>query len=229
MRLDPHYPSIFYLALAQFAQERFDEASRSLEQAIARNPDDQFSLLLLTAAYGYLGKFPEARTAFARHNEIVVRRGYVPTSIQTAPALFYLRGDDYNRLAHGLRLAGVPEYLLTGEFAARNQLKADDIRNLLFGRRLHGRDWSSGGGRNWTTGAEYDALISADGNATLTGPWGNVTNADTSFDGDKFCYIATTGGKICGDMFHNPGGTRALMNEMIWNVRGQTFTFSLIE
>jgi hypothetical protein len=30
-------------------------------------------------------------------------------------------------------------------------------------------------------------------------------------------------------VFRNSGGTRALMNEMIWNIRGQTFTFSLID
>lgn len=176
------------------------------------------------------GRSLEAKAAFARHNEIAVRRGYIPTSIQTAPSLFYLSGDDYNRLTQGLRLAGVPEYLLTGEFAARNRLKADDIRKLLFGRRLRGRDWSSGlFGRESTTGAEYDALISADGSATLTGLWGTVTDADTSFDGDKFCYAASTGAQICGDIFFNPGGTRALMNEMIWHLRGRTFTFSLIE
>ncbi|MGH6892934.1 MAG: adenylate/guanylate cyclase domain-containing protein [Dongiaceae bacterium] len=228
MRLDPHYPSIFlyFLALAQFAQERYDQAAESLEEAIARNPNDQFSLLLLTAAYGYLGKIPEAQAAFARHNEIMVRRGYVPTSIWAVPRLYYRTVGAYNRLAQGLRLAGVSEYLLTGEFAAKNRLKAGDIRKLLFGHRLHGRDWNW---RDWSAGAEYDALISADGRATLTGSWGSIVDTATSFDGDKFCYVATTGGKICGDMFRNPGGTRTLENEMIWSVRGQTFTFSPID
>jgi TolB-like protein/class 3 adenylate cyclase/tetratricopeptide (TPR) repeat protein len=228
MRLDPHYPSIFlyYLALAQFAQERFDDAARSLEQAIARNPDDQFSLLLLTAAYGYLSRIPDAKSALAAHNEISIRRGYIPTSIQTASRLLRMRAPDYDRFTRGLRLAGVPEYLLTGEFAAANQLKAGNIRARLFGHRLHGRDWA---GDFYATGAEYDAMISAGGRITMTGLWGNVTDADTSFDGDKFCYVPSTAAKICGDMFRNPGGTRALQNEMIWNVRGRTFTFSLIE
>jgi adenylate cyclase len=87
MRLDPHYPSVFpfYLARTQFVQGRFSEAAESLEEAVERNPEDQYSLLLLTAAYGYLGKITEAKAAFARHNEIVVRRGYVPTSVDTAP------------------------------------------------------------------------------------------------------------------------------------------------
>ena len=64
---------------------------------------------------------------------------------------------------------------------------------------------------------------------TLTGPWGNVTDAQASFDGDKVCYVAVTGAKICGDMFRNPGGTRALMNEMMWSLTGRAFTFSLVD
>lgn len=71
--------------------------------------------------------------------------------------------------------------------------------------------------------------MAADGRSTLTGRWGDVTGAEPSFDGDAFCYVASTGGEICGDVFRNPGGTRALMNEMIWNICGQVFTFSLID
>jgi len=177
-----------------------------------------------------VAEIAEAQAAFARHNKIMVRRGYVPTSVYTASSLFFVIPKDHDRLEEGLRLAGVPEYLLTGEFAAKNHLKADDIRRLLFGRRLGGRDWSVGGGPDWKLGAVYDAIVSKDGGrVTLTGPWGNVTDADTSFDGDKLCYTASTGAQICCEIFFNPGGTRALMNEMIWLVRGQTFTFSLIE
>ena len=72
-------------------------------------------------------------------------------------------------------------------------------------------------------------MISVDGSATMTGPWGTVTNAQTSFDGDRFCYVGSNGGRICGNMFQNPGGSPALMNEMIRNLGDRTFTFSPID
>jgi Tfp pilus assembly protein PilF len=236
MRLDPHYPPIFgyHLALAQFAQEHFDQAASSLEEVLKSNPDDHLSLLLLTAAYGYLGKTQEAKSSFDRHNKVMVGRGYIPTSVQTAAWMTYPAVNAHDRLVKGLRLAGAPEYLLAGDFAARNHLKAEEIRKLAFGHRLHGRDWAgfagAGGTRAmWTTGAEYDAVISPNGSITMTGPWGSVWNAATSFDGDKFCYITPTGGEICGDIFRNPGGTRIFMNEMMWSIRSQIFTFSVID
>jgi hypothetical protein len=61
-----------------------------------------------------------------------------------------------------------------------------EIRKLAFGDRLHGRDWAgfAGGTRAmWTIGVEYDAVISPNGIITMTGPWGSVWNAATSFEG----------------------------------------------
>lgn len=112
-------------------------------------------------------------------------------------------------LMKGLRLAGVPESLKESEFAVKNRLRADDMRNLLFGHRLHGRTVSNGN--------EHAAEITTEGVAKITGDWGTMTAATTSFKNGEVCFTEAAGGSFCAAILSNPAGTRPAENEYISN------------
>ena len=226
MRRDPHYPPIFdyFLGSAQFAMENFEEAAGSFATATRRNPDYEYAFAGLAGAYGHLGRKQDAASAIARYNDLRVGRGGVPLTIGTAPSCGFTRSADVLRLLNGLRLAGVPKLLSSGEFATQNRLTADEIRTLIFGHRLHGRSL-------WT-GEERVASVTRDGVVALSGDWGllggsPLTGGSPRFDGEQLCYKFDLV-SYCGDVFRNPGGTRAKENEFIWYT-GQAFTFSPIE
>jgi adenylate cyclase len=132
--------------------------------------------------------------------------------------------DGIQRLWAGLRLAGVPEFLFSGEFAAQNMMTAGEIRTLIFGHRLHGRSlWH---------GEERFASVTTDGIVTLSGDWGLLgtgpwIDGRTRFEKAQLCYTFDFM-SYCGDVFRNPGATRAKENEFIW-YNGEAFTFSVFE
>jgi TolB-like protein/class 3 adenylate cyclase len=218
MRLDPHYPPLFidYLGRAQFALGQFEEAAASFEEAVKLSPDDEYSSLLLAAAYGQLARKKEAAAAVARHNEINVRGGGIPVTIDDAPGMNFVRTADRRRFLEGLRLAGVPEFLFRGEFAEQNRLTADEVRQLFLGKELRGRSLRSG--------AHRTASVTKDGRATVSGDWGTFADSDLAFDGDQVCFYKN----YCGDVFRIPGGTKAAENEFIW-YNGQAYTFAQVE
>jgi TolB-like protein/Flp pilus assembly protein TadD len=222
MRLDPHPPPIFlyYLGLVQFSLERMKDAAASFESATRLNPDDQYALLMLAATYGNLGREEDAAAAVARYNDLSVKRGDVPVTIESAPRLF-LGAFAYHLYSRGLSLAGVPETLTDGEFAAKNRLTADEMHGLFFGHRLHGRTF-------WT-GFEHAATVSEGGTATVSGEWGSVADGTIELDDDQLCYLWSGSARLCGTVFRNPGGTRAKENEFIWYNGGGAMTFSQVE
>jgi TolB-like protein/class 3 adenylate cyclase/Tfp pilus assembly protein PilF len=224
MRLDPRYPPMFdyFLGSAQFGMADFAAAATSYAAATERNPEYAYPFAGLAAAYGHLGRKEDAASAVARYNDLGVGRGGVPLTLGTAPRCGFAVSADIQRLRDGLRLAGAPEFLSTGEFAEQNRLSADAIRTLVLGRRLHGRSL-------WT-GEERLASVSSAGVAALSGDWGllgggPLSGGNLRFDGDRLCYQFDLV-HYCGDVLRNPGGTRAKENEFIW-YNGEPFTFSL--
>jgi hypothetical protein len=231
MRLDPHYPPLFtfFLGLAQFAMERFEEAAVSFATAARLNPDDEYAFAALGATSGLLGRKDDARSAIAQYDKLRVARGAVPFTIGTAPELSFWklgfwRDADIQRVVKGFRLAGVPESLFRGEFAARNRLAADELRTLLLGHRLHGRSAESG--------EERSASFTTDGVTTLSGNWvlggGSLTGGtmSLSMDGELCCKFGVI--SYCGAVLRNPGGTRAKENQFVWAM-GSGYTFSQVE
>jgi adenylate cyclase len=224
--LDPHYPPMFdyFLGSAQFAMGNFEEAAASFATATRLNPDYEYAYVALAAVDGQLGRKQDAASAIARYNALRVMRGGVPLPIGTATMGGFTVRDGIQRLWAGLRLAGVPEFLFSGEFAARNRLTTGEIRTLIFGHRLHGRSlWH---------GEERFASVTTDGVVALSGDWGLLgdgpwTSGSADFEGDRLCYKFRLI-RYCGDVLRNPGGTRSKENEFIW-YNGEAFTFSTVE
>jgi adenylate cyclase len=231
IRLDPRPPALFlyYLGMAQFTMEQYEDAAASLQSATRLNPDDEFSFLALAATYGYLGQKQDAKAAIARYNALEVTQGGIPATVNNWVAgFYYLYGSpQYRRLRAGLRLAGVPEYLSNGEFADQNRLTADEVRSLMFGHRLHGK---SKAGR-FIESVERAAIFTTDGVVSMSGDWVSgilpLTDGIARFKGNELC--TQFGSQIyCGAVLRNPGGTRAKENEFIWHT-SEAFTFSQVE
>jgi adenylate cyclase len=223
MRLDPHYPPVFLLilGLVQLSSGDYEQASRSLNQATKLNPDNEYTLLVLAATYGYLDRKQEAESVIARYNDLRAKRGDTPLTMNAIPKFFSGQYTTDNVLRKGLRLASVPERLQGSEFAVKNRLRADEIRNLLFGHRLRGR--------TITNGNEHAAEITPQGFANVTGDWGTITAASTSFKGDEVCFAEAGGGSFCVSILRNPNGSRLVENEYIWLDKTGVFPFSQIE
>jgi rhodanese-related sulfurtransferase len=127
MRLDPllTHKYLFWLGLAQFGMEHFEDAAETLTRSAHNNPDDDRGLIVLAAALGHLGRIEDAESAAAKANALRrekqqhlsdanLRAGldgalpgpYTQEDVNMWP---YKETSDAMRLREGLHLAGVPE------------------------------------------------------------------------------------------------------------------------
>jgi TolB-like protein/class 3 adenylate cyclase/rhodanese-related sulfurtransferase len=127
MRLDPQlaHEYLFWIGLAQFGIERYEDAAETLTRAAQSNPDDDRSLIVLAATYGHLGKVPEAKSAVDKANGLRSERQKRLTGTSLKAGIdFFLAGPytqkdvdlwpfkeetDRTRLRKGLQLAGLPK------------------------------------------------------------------------------------------------------------------------
>jgi TolB-like protein/DNA-binding winged helix-turn-helix (wHTH) protein len=110
IRLNPHYPTsyLYEIGLAQFGIEDFKQAATSFEKAIAINPEDRWSSRLLVAALGYLGRKTYATQIINNTENSVLWLD--PLSVRSIVFWYPFKNlSDTERLAEGLRKAGVPD------------------------------------------------------------------------------------------------------------------------
>jgi adenylate cyclase len=106
LRLDPnHDQSLHYLALAYFGVGRYEDAAAVLKRRIVRKPDTDVSRVLLAACYGHLGRLEEARAQWRE----VMRVNPDYSLEHRRRVLPYKDQADFERIADGLRKAGLPE------------------------------------------------------------------------------------------------------------------------
>jgi len=115
MRLNPHYPPhyLYQLGLAQFGIKQLEKAASTLETATALNPDDRWSYRLLLATYGLLGRSEDTTRTIQAIKERD-KRGWLsamdPLTVRTSAFwLPFKNPEDAERLAQGLRNAGIPD------------------------------------------------------------------------------------------------------------------------
>ena len=210
MRLDPLHPPYFTssLGMTQYKLGEFKDAAASFEEAARLDPDDSASHLWLAATYANLGRIEDVKAAIARYDQLMVQRGWVPAALDTTTS----------RLWEGLILAGIPKTLAASEFALVNRLRPEEMRQLFFGHRLHGR--------NIRTGNEHGAAIANDGAAALSGDWAIYSSGKAQIEDAEMCIVWPDNQKSCGGVSRNPGGTNAKENEFIWFLNQGPMTFS---
>jgi adenylate cyclase len=106
MQLDPYYPDTYlhFVAQSHFALAHYADAEATLKRRLVRNPDTDMSRVLLAACYGHLGRKGEARGAW--DEALRVNPGYSLEHRQRV--LPYKYPADFDRIAEGLRKAGLP-------------------------------------------------------------------------------------------------------------------------
>jgi TolB-like protein/class 3 adenylate cyclase/Flp pilus assembly protein TadD len=106
MRLNPYYPGWYpyFLGVAQYCLERYEEAATSQERAFKVDPNS--SAWWLAAAYAQLGRDQEAADALAKYIE---KRGWgLPLVESTFRYQPFRNQRDLDRFAEGLVKAGLP-------------------------------------------------------------------------------------------------------------------------
>ena len=106
LRLDPHHPAypLWYLGLAQFCQERFEDARVSIEKARSLNPE--LAAWPLATAYAHLGDTERARQVL---NAYINKRGFENPHVKwLQPYYPFKKSEDVDRFAKGLEMAGLP-------------------------------------------------------------------------------------------------------------------------
>ena len=116
MRMNPHYEPDYLQALgrALFFQGRYEEAAKTLERIIKRQPERGRAYMRIAAAYGHLGRLEDAKAAVTKYNEIVAKTGYTPLTVQEVGLWYEVTSNFQDKripepLFEGLRKAGVPE------------------------------------------------------------------------------------------------------------------------
>jgi len=84
IRLDPHHPPNYLaiLGAAQFGLEQFEEAAKTFERTLKRNPDNEKALIYLASSYGYLGRMREAEDTIETANELRATFGLGSLSLE---------------------------------------------------------------------------------------------------------------------------------------------------
>jgi TolB-like protein/Flp pilus assembly protein TadD len=109
MRLNPLYPPhyLYQLGLARFGLGQMEQATEALERAITLNPEDRWSLRLLLAVYGLIGRENTAELLDRAQQSIW---GMDALTLRGVAFWYPFREPtDAVRLREGLRKAGVPD------------------------------------------------------------------------------------------------------------------------
>lgn len=110
VRLNPRSPAWYHYetGLAEFGLSNMSSAARALEQAIEINPSDRWSKRMLVATYGHLGRIEDANRIVKEASASWLNTD--PFTIRAVTYWYpYKKQDDVDRLAEGLRKAGLPE------------------------------------------------------------------------------------------------------------------------
>jgi adenylate cyclase len=220
LRLDPHFPAlfVFYRGLAQFQQNRMEEAAVTLKEAVRLNPDDTWPFAYLAASYAYLGRDKEAADAIAAFNAARVRQGGAPfVMLELSDDTPRYKPPPESPLIRGLLRLGTPHNFDSPVFDSL-RLSARDVEALFFGHRVQGRTPRDG--------QEWGVSVAVDGTAVRFGVWDTGAGV-AKVEGDRLCFVLSTTSR-CGGILRNPGGTKAKENEYLWFV-GYVVPFSQIE
>ena len=107
LALDPEYSNLYLHPRAQALYQlgRYPKAAALLKRRILHNPDTDSSRVLLSAAYGQMGQFEEAREAW--REALRVNPAY--SLEHRRKVLPYKNPEDFEKVIDGLRRAGLPE------------------------------------------------------------------------------------------------------------------------
>jgi hypothetical protein len=191
-----------------------------LERSVAHNPELASAYTFLMASYAYLGRDKEARKALDRYIENAPFTG--------SPKLFHImrnrpfkNQEVADRFAQGLIKAGWPEPHNYYKIKAENVLAGEEIRCLLFGKKLSGIEFYYG--KQWWQDISKDGKFTRrHGSRSSSGMY--------SVEGDLLCkkyQKLFKGTKFYMTLFRNPEGTAEKKDEYLMVTGANLFAFSV--
>jgi adenylate cyclase len=230
-RIDPKMTTWRYLldGLSEFLMGHYERAATALEKL---DPDltttsywdfwgKYNALRILVATYGELGRKPEADAIKQRLKPMIDEANDGEfTGVHMISMFAFISEADAERMLDGLRKASVPELPNGVDPNSKNRLSGAEIKALIYGHSIEGRERE--------TGDEYKRKTAADGTASVS-----VGSAKfdmiTSIEGDYLCNWTRTGSRGCGAMFRNPDGTREKRTEYLFIRPWNSFEFSVAD
>ena len=223
-RVDPQPRPYRYLVtgLVAFSQARFEDAIAALEKADPREfhvdtKDER--LFMLAAAHAHLGHTEEA-AATSTELEVLGKNGARErTGLWAFNLMPFKQRSDKERLLTGLSKAGVP--FLPFGYQTKDQLTGEEVRSLVFGNELRGRQID--------TGEFYARSVTPDGIAKLT-LGSRSTGGSSAVEDDLLCTIWDDDVlNTCVAILRNPEGVYEKQNEYVLVAPLGRFEFSVMK
>jgi adenylate cyclase len=174
----------------------------------------------MATSYVNLGRMTEANATVDRINKVAPN---FTLALVRAELLFRPYKDQAvsERELADLAAAGLPELQAGYDQKASQRLSVDEIKTLIFGHTLRGRDSR--------TGEVFTDVFSSDGAIKETADWGNDTATLAYLERGLMCHIWTDWGPGCSAVFRNPNGTRESQDEFILVFPYAELQFSIVE
>jgi tetratricopeptide (TPR) repeat protein len=203
--LDKAFP-LFSIGVSRFQMGQYEEAVSLCERALENNPKATSIASILAAAYGQLGREPEARDALDRYLKGWGKKPSLPGVMYFFP---FKNPEHADRFADGLikaGLAGKPGGYY--KISEKLRLSGEEIRFLFFGKKAIGF-WGK---------AQWAVNRAKVGEATYR--WGSklIGSGKSWIKGDELCnqWEKLYGGlRYCSDVYRNPEGTPEEKNEYV--------------
>jgi TolB-like protein/class 3 adenylate cyclase/tetratricopeptide (TPR) repeat protein len=193
MRLDPANIAepLYLIGIAYFAAGSYEKAADHIEQAIENDPSTAIYVRLLAATYGKLGMSDEANKAWLKYRKSWKRNHgqfWIAAAVQFYP---FQDREILTHLADGFEAAGgverPPSRFL--KLDARTRLSGEEIRALMFGRSIEGRDYWLGD--SWLQNRTLDGRVTSKEVGTTRTAVESVgeveITGDSWIDGDRLC------------------------------------------
>jgi TolB-like protein/Flp pilus assembly protein TadD len=185
IRLDPVVLAepLYIIGLAQFASGNYTESVEYVERALENDPATGKYALLLAAAYGKLGRENEAKQAMLKFRKSWRGQFWIAVAVYYYP---FEDGEILKHLADGFKAAGVAErspsrYL---KLDRENRLSGEQIKSLLFGHTIRGRDYWVGSA--WGQKRAIDGKVSHSGQPIHTGSY-DVVEGESWIEDGQLC------------------------------------------
>jgi TolB-like protein len=226
MRQDPHYPAraLYLQGLARFGMADFEKAIPFFEKSYQLNPEMLETARILTATYALRDRDDDAGRLVNRLHSKFAGILWLPG---WAVRFFPFKAPQIvDQFVVGYLKSGLPKsppytyYKIFDE----NRLTADQIRTLVFGRKVIGLEVGVG------TGGLFERSL--DGKANFRG---FITGSDSGkswIENDLLCdqwQERFEGHKICYPVFRNPEGTPENKDEYLIIYTWGFFTFSVLD
>jgi adenylate cyclase len=208
LRLDPKPAPSFHVVdgFAHFVAGQYERALEAFLKAKAMAPNNVVINTFLGGTFARLGRMEEAKAAIAVALKVQPSRSVHYLKLDQS---YYKHAEDWNRLFHSFRIAGLPQWPFGFEGPERDRLSGEEIKTLLWGRRIEGTIFTGRDGKP----QGFSQVINADGRWQLDhSVFGEPISITGNgwIEGDTWCFESedySFGRKHCVPVYRNPDGS----------------------